>query len=113
MTGSGSRMSSILACMQQEIADRLLADPFFATVPVLVETPKNVTFELQAAVAAAGTWGGVPVPHAAVGAPSAPGPIFARGEFAVRFRENSRVSSGRHALETAETARALLHLYKP
>jgi hypothetical protein len=106
-------MASILACIQQEIADRLLADPFFATVPVLVETPRDVTFELQAAVAAAGTWGIVQVPHAAVSAPNAPGPIFDPVEFAVRFRENVPVSSGPHALETAETALALLHLYKP
>jgi hypothetical protein len=104
---------SILACIQQEIADRLLADPFFATVPVLVEAPRDVTFGLQAAAAAVGTYGIVQVPHAAVSAPNAPGPIFDPVEFAIRFRENVPVSSGPHALEAAETALALLHLYRP
>jgi Chitobiase/beta-hexosaminidase C-terminal domain len=106
-------MSSILASIQQEIADRLLADPFFATIPVLVETPRDVTFELQASVAAAGTYGVVQVPQALVNAPTAPGPIFDPVELAVRFRENVPVSIGPHALEVAETALALLHLYKP
>ncbi len=106
-------MAGILACIQQEIADRLLADPFFATIPVLVEAPRDATFGLQAAAAAVGTYGIVQVPHAAVSAPNAPGPIFDPVEFAIRFRENVPVSTGPHALETAETALALLHLYKP
>jgi hypothetical protein len=106
-------MSSILASIQQEIADRLLADPFFANIPVLVETPRDVTFDLQSSVAAAGTWGVVMVPQAQVTAPGAPGPIFDPVEIAVRFRENIPVASGPHALEVAETALALLHLYRP
>ena len=104
---------SILNSRQHEIADRLLADPFFATIPVLVEQPCDMTFELQASVAAAGTWGVVLVPQAQVTAPNAPGPIFDPVEFAVRFRENSPVAAGPGALETAETALALLHLYRP
>jgi hypothetical protein len=106
-------MASILTSIQQEIADRLLADPFFATIPVLVETPRDLTFELQAGVAAAGTYGVVQVPQASVSAADAPGPIFDPVEFAVRFRENVPVSTGPHALEVAETALALLHLYRP
>jgi hypothetical protein len=104
---------SILTSIQQEIADRLLADPFFATIPVLVETPRDLGFELAAGVAAAGMWGVVQVPHAVVSAPNAPGPIFDPVEFAIRFRENVPVSTGPHALEVAETALALLHLYRP
>jgi hypothetical protein len=106
-------MSSILTSIQQEIADRLLADPFFAMIPVLVETPRDLTFELQSGVAAAGTYGVVQVPQAAVSTSNAPGPIFDPVEFAVRFRENVPVSTGPHALEVAETALALLHLYRP
>jgi hypothetical protein len=106
-------MSSILYSVQQEIADRLLADPFFATIPVLVEQPRDLSFELQASAAAAGTWGVVLVPQAQVTAPSAPGPIFDPVEFAVRFRQNTPVAVTPGALETAETALALLHLYKP
>lgn len=106
-------MASILASIQQEIADRLLADPFFATIPVLVEAPRDLNFELQASVAAAATYGIVQVPQAVVSAPTAPGPIFDPVEFAVRFRENVPVSTGPHALEVAETALALLHLYRP
>ncbi len=106
-------MASILTSIQQEIADRLLADPFFATIPVLVEVPRDLAFELQASVAAAGTYGVVQVPQAVVSAPNAPGPIFDPVEFAVRFRENVPVSTGPHALEVAETALALLHLYRP
>lgn len=99
--------------IQQEIADRLLADPFFATIPILVESPRDVSYELQMSVAAAGTYGVVQVPQAMVNAPTAPGPIFDPVEIAVRFRENIPVASGAHALEVAETALALLHLYRP
>jgi hypothetical protein len=106
-------MSSILASIQQEIADRLLADAFFATIPVLIEVPRDMSFELQASVAAAGTYGVVQVPQAVVSSPTAPGPIFDPVEFAIRFRENVPVSTGPHALEVAETALALLHLYRP
>jgi hypothetical protein len=99
--------------IQQEVADCLLADPFFATIPVLVEQPLDVSYELQASVAAAGTYGVVLVPQALVSAPTAPGPIFDPVEIAVRFCENVPVSDGPHALEVAETALALLHLYRP
>src|SRR5271154_6691273 len=104
---------SILTSIQQEVADCLLADPFFATIPILVEQPRDVSYELQTSVAAAGTYGVVLVPRAAVSAPGAPGPIFDPVEIAVRFRENVPVSAGPHALEVAETALALLHLYRP
>lgn len=106
-------MSSVLASLQHEIADRLLADPFFATIPILVECPRDVSYELQSSVAAAGTYGVVLVPQATVTAFSAPGPIFDPVEIAVRIRENSPVATGPHALEVAETALALLHLYRP
>ncbi len=72
-----------------------------------------LSYELQTSVAAAGTYGVVLVPQALVSAPTAPGPIFDPVEIAVRFRENVPVSSGPHALEVAETALALLHLYRP
>jgi len=106
-------MASVLASIQQEIADRLSADSFFATIPVLVEQPRDVSFELQASIAAAGTYGVVLVPQAAVTASTAPGPIFDPVEITVIIRENIPVASGPHALEVAETALALLHLYRP
>jgi hypothetical protein len=106
-------MASVLVSIQQEIADRLLADPFFAAIPVLVETPRDMAFDLQAGVAAAGIYGVVMVPQATVTAPGAPGPIFDPVEIAVRIRENIPVAAGPHALEVAETALALLHLYRP
>jgi len=104
---------SILTSIQQEVADCLLADPFFATIPVLVENPRDVSYELQTSVAAAGTYGVVLVPQALVNAPNAPGPFFDPVEIAVRFHENVPVSTGPHALEVAETALALLHLFRP
>jgi hypothetical protein len=104
---------SILTVIQQEVADCLLADPFFAAIPVLVEQPRDLAYELQASVAAAGTYGVVLVPQALVSAPTAPGPLFDPVEIAVRFVENVPVATGPHALEVAETALALLHLYRP
>lgn len=104
---------SILTFIQQEVADCLLADPFFATIPILVEQPRDVSYELQASVAGAGTYGVVLVPQALVSAPTAPGPFFDPVEIAVRIRENIPVAEGPHALEVAETALALLHLYRP
>ena len=104
---------SILTSIQQEVADCLLADPFFATIPVLVEQPRDLSYELQMSVAAAGTYGVVRVPQALVNAPTAPGPMFDPVEIAVRFYENVPVSTGPHALEVAETALALLHLFRP
>ena len=103
----------ILTTIQQEVADCLLADPFFATIPILVEQPRDVSYELQTSVVAAGTYGVVLVPQALVSAPTAPGPFFDPVEIAVRFCENVPVSSGPHALEVAETALALLHLFRP
>lgn len=99
--------------IQQEVADCLLADPFFATIPILVENPRDVSYELQSSVAAAGTYGVVLVPQALVSAPTAPGPFFDPVEIAVRFCENIPVSTGPHALEVAETALALLHFFRP
>ena len=104
---------SILTSIQQEVADCLLADPFFATIPVLVENPRDLSYELAASVAAAGTYGVVLVPQALVSSPTAPGPMFDPVEIAVRFCENVPVSDGPHALEVAETALALLHLFRP
>src|SRR5271163_2920723 len=106
-------MSSILTSIQQEIANCLLADPFFANIPVLVELPRDVGYELQRSVAAAATYGVVLVPQALVSAPTAPGPYFDPVEIAVRFCENVPVSTGPHALEVAETALVLLHLFRP
>jgi hypothetical protein len=106
-------MPSILTSIQQEVADCLLADPFFAMIPVLVEQPRDVSFELQTSIAAAGTYGVVLVPQALVSAPTAPGPLFDPVEITVRIRENVPVSGGPRALEVAETALALLHLYRP
>jgi len=106
-------MASVLVSIQQEIADRLLADPFFRAIPVLVEAPRDVEFDLQASSAAAGLFGVVMVPRAQVSSASAPGPVFDPVEVAVRFRENVPVANGVHALEAAETALALLHLYRP
>jgi hypothetical protein len=104
---------SILSSIQQEAADCLLADPFFASIPILVEQPRDLSYDLQMSVAAAGTYGVVRVPQALVTAPTAPGPYFDPVEIAVRFYENVPVSTGPHALEIAETALALLHLYRP
>jgi hypothetical protein len=106
-------MSSVLTSIQQEVANCLLADPFFANIPVLVEHPRDVAYELQASVAAAGTWGVVQVPQAHVSATTAPGPFFDPVEIAVRFRQNVPVTWEPHVLEVAETALALLHLYRP
>ena len=78
-------MSSILTSIQQEIADCLLADPFFANIPVLVEQPRDVGYELERSVAQASTFGVVRVPQALVSAPTAPGPYFDPVEIAVRF----------------------------
>lgn len=104
---------SILASIQQEIADRLLADPFFATIPVLVENPRDVFYELQSSVAAAGIYAVVLVPQVEVTSPNAPGPIFDPVEIVVRVHENVPVAAEPRALEVAETALALTHLYRP
>jgi hypothetical protein len=106
-------MSSILTSIQQEVSDCLLADPFFTDIPVLVEQPMDVSYALQTSVAAAGLYGVVLVPQAAVSAPTAPGPIFDPVEITVRIIENVPVAEGPHALEVAETALALLHLFRP
>ncbi|MEI9999387.1 MAG: chitobiase/beta-hexosaminidase C-terminal domain-containing protein [Verrucomicrobiota bacterium] len=106
-------MSSLLTSLQNEVADCLLADPFFAAIPVLVELPRDAGYELQRSAAAAATYGVVLVPQAQVSSPTAPGPVFDPVEIAVRFFENVPVSTGPHALEVAETALALLHLFRP
>ena len=106
-------MSSILAAVQQEIADCLLADPFFATIPVLVEQPLDLTYGLQQSVAAGAVYIVVLVPLARVSSPTAPGPFFDAVEVTLRVHENVPLTAAPHALEIAETALALLHLFHP
>lgn len=106
-------MPSILASIQNDIAARLQADPFFAAIPVVIETPRDLNYELARSNAETGTYVLVLIPQAQVASASAPGPIFDPVEITLIVRENVPVATGSHALEVAETALALLHLYRP
>lgn len=106
-------MSSVLLALQEELRDRLTADPLFAAVPVLTEQERNLNYEVQRQVDSLGVVCLVMTPAAGVRHAEAPGPYFDEVAVTVRVQENVELNSGPHALEVAERVAALLHHHQP
>jgi hypothetical protein len=119
-------MSSILSQLQQQCADRLLADPMFADVCVLTERIKDIESEIQRALGPWNEQGGktglvaiVLTPTANVNFENVFGPFFDDIRIAVRVIENVPVNQDPNtgtnvpAAEAAERVCNLLHLFMP
>src|SRR6185312_11259883 len=90
---------SILATIQQQCADRLLADPFFATVPVLTESIGDLDNEIAVALGPLGGEGGksglvvvIRTPTANVHFGNVFGPFFDEIKIIARITENVTVN---------------------
>lgn len=106
-------MSSILLALQEELAARLSADAFFASVPVLTERERNLAYEVQRQVDSLGVVCVVMTPEAGVRHIEAPGPQLDDIAVTVRIQENGELNNGPHAIEVAERVAALLHQHQP
>jgi hypothetical protein len=119
-------MSSFLAQLQQQCADRLAADPLFAHVPVLTERIADISSEIDRALgplnSRAGRTGIVAVlltPTANVNFENVFGPFFDEIRIAVRILENVTVNQDAttgtniSAAELAERVCTLLHHFQP
>jgi len=119
-------MSSFLAQLQQQCADRLLSDPLFANVPVLTERIKDIGSEIDRALGPLNERGGrnglvavLLTPTANVNFENVFGPFFDEIKIVVRVIENVPVNqdpdtgSNIPAAELAERVCALLHHFQP
>ena len=113
-------MSSILQQIQSDCANALLADPFFATVPVLTQLLQDFGSQIDQALDSLGICVTIAVPVAHVLHPNQPGPYFERIKILARVVENVMVNqntgaggTGKGALEVAERVCAILHHFRP
>lgn len=117
---------SVLVSIQQQCADRILADPFFTNVPVLTERIKDLNAEIATALApitGAGGKSGLAVvvltPTANVHFENVFGPFFDDIRITVRVIENVTVNQdATHgtnipAAAAAEKICSLLHYFQP
>jgi hypothetical protein len=106
-------MSSIIETLQQECADRLAALPYFAHIPVLVETLKDLQSEYQRALGPLQVTGGKSGAVVTLGTPTANvnwtelgGPFFDDIPLTVEVRENRAVNQD-PAMGTLQSALAI------
>jgi hypothetical protein len=117
---------SVLVSIQQQCADRILSDPFFANVPVLNERLKDLNTEIATALAPVTGAGGksglaivVLTPTANVHFENVFGPFFDDIRITVRVLENVTVNqdptNGTNipAAAAAEEICSLLHYFQP
>lgn len=100
--------------LQQEIADKLMADPFFADVTIVTQKSKDLQSEIDQAIARLGIAGLVVTPDAEVTNGNLPGPRLDPIRLILRFGETPTLNTaGPRALACAEAAVALLHQWTP
>jgi len=112
-------MSGVLAAMQQELADRLMAEPSFADVPVLTERLHDLESQVERALNRIGLMAVVTTPLANIGHQDTTTPYFDDVHALIRIYENVMVNKTRHdvtyrsCLEMAEITVATVHHFKP
>jgi hypothetical protein len=113
-------MSSILQQIQTDCANALVADPYFANVPVLAERLQDLGSRVDIALNSLGVCVTVATPVATVRHPNQPGPYFERIQIVARVVEQVTVNqntaaggTGKGALEVAEYVCAVLHHFRP
>ena len=117
---------SLIETIQQEVADTLSADPFFAVIPVLVESLGNVGSQVERALGPLASGGGrtgavvvVTTPTANVNWAEVGGPFFDEIPIAVRVAVNPLTNSdpeagtGASALSICEEVCGVLHQFLP
>jgi hypothetical protein len=117
---------SLLTSLQQQCADRLLADPFFANVPVLTERIRDIESEIVRALGPLNEQGGktglvaiLLTPTANVNFENLFGPFFDDIRIVVRIIENVPINQDANtgtnipAADAAEKICGLLHHFQP
>ncbi len=117
---------SILESIQQQVADQLVAQPFFASVPVLVEHTKDIQSEYERALGPAQLVGGkngicvtILTPTADCNYPEIQGPFFDDILIVALVQENVIANqdpvngTGKSALTTAESIAGALDQFYP
>lgn len=115
-------MDSVIQSIQTDVADRLLADPYFGdapSIPVLTENIGDIENQIDIAIAQIGAFVLVVTPTVSIGnMKNAPGPYFERIRVTARCYENVTVNRGgggtlKNCLPIAEHVAALIHGYRP
>jgi hypothetical protein len=113
-------LPSILQQIQGDCAGALVADPFFANVPVLTERLQDPGSRVDLALNSLGACVSLATPVATVRRPNQPGPYFERVRIVARVVEHVAVNqntaaggTGKGALEIAEHVCAVLHHFRP
>lgn len=110
-------MSSILAQIQQELADKALADPFFSDIPVLTERMKDISYLVELAVKKTRRAVVVATPKADINFPDRLTPYFddirAIGYCFENVALNQHLPNYISSLEIAEQLTATWYQYRP
>lgn len=102
-------MASKLITLQAEISDRLLADPFFASIPVVTEQIKDVANQISLNVSRMGLCCLVATPQASEPLVNLNGPYFQSIDLIVQVMELPTLNTALpQAMEVCEKVTALL-----
>lgn len=103
--------NSLIRQIKQEMADALLADPFFASIPVMPIVTNDVMSQLQAGQYKANALT-VFIDWVSVGGTDTdnPGPWFKNGTFTAEVYEIPAMNAGPDVDEVAENVANILHL---
>jgi hypothetical protein len=110
---------SVLEAIQNQMADVLLADPYFDSVPVIPESVGDIEREIEIALKKLGIAVIIVAPSANRGKTrEAPGPYYDEISINCMVTENVLINrsangTGKHNLAVAEHVAAILHLFKP
>lgn len=100
--------------LEQEIADRILADPMFAAIEVHVDPEKNIVAAVMQKIAKLGRLVAPVVNGYSVLKPDISGPYFDDLNIEVGVFHNAKIAkAGASPSAMAERVAALLHLWKP
>lgn len=107
-------MASWFHNLQQEIADRLAADPFFEQLPCLWELKKDIESEIEHAVSTIGGGLVVVTPTASVDSGNLPGPWYDDIGVVIQcYNDPTTGSELPRSMEIAEKVAAILHHWQP
>ncbi|MCW5557736.1 MAG: chitobiase/beta-hexosaminidase C-terminal domain-containing protein, partial [Verrucomicrobiae bacterium] len=107
-------MASFFHTLQQEIADRLAADPFFQDIPCLWELKRDIAREIDVAMSQIGAGALVITPTASVESPNLPGPFYEDIGIVVQVYSDPVLAPALpRAMEIAEHVASLLHHWTP
>ena len=109
-------MSAVLTSLQDEIAERLRSDTFFASVPILAERPRDLGYEIERTLGELGLVVIVSPPEPANFSATGRPAKFEDLRLLVRVVEDpvlNDIETGPDGAQAAEQILALLHRHQP